>query len=94
MHEVKKGGKMNEKDKKLVSIVGEALEQIVLPELQIIKDEVGNLKETVNKGFKENIEQHTEIINSLNRVETLAKSEIKYVDNLSGRVLKLETKKA
>ena len=85
---------MNEKDKKLVSIVGEALEQIVLPELQIIKDEVGNLKETVNKGFKENIEQHTEIINSLNRVETLAKSEIKYVDNLSGRVLKLETKKA
>lgn len=74
-------------EKIMVKVVGNALEQIVLPRFQTLEDDFGKHKD-------ENQEQYTEIIDLLNRIETLAKSEIKYVDDLSGRVLKLEIKKA
>ena len=86
---------MTKEDKKEVGLIlGEVLEQMVLPRFQELEDSFKEHKEENKKQFEENLEQHTEIINSLNRVETLVKSEIKYVDDLSGRVLKLEKSKA
>lgn len=66
-------------------------------EMTILKDDVSGLKKDT-KTVKEDIKIIKEDVNDLgttsNRIETLTKSEIKYVDDLSGRVLKLETKKA
>ncbi len=102
----------------MVKVVGNALEQIVLPEIQDLKDDVFGLKEDMKivkedvsglkkdmKIVKEDVgvlkedvsvlrEDVSDLQDTTNRVETLAKNEIKYVDSLSDRVLKLETKKA
>jgi len=67
----------------VTKVVGTALEQVVLPEF-----------EKIGKKLAEHDEQFVDVHNSLNRIETLAKSEIKYVDDLSKRVVKLETKSA
>ncbi len=93
---------MIEKDKKEFRLLmGEVLEQVVLPEIQGVKDDVQGVKDEIKefreenrKEHEENQEQHTDMINSINRVETLTKSEIKYVDDLSKRVLVLEPKKS
>jgi F0F1-type ATP synthase membrane subunit b/b' len=74
-------------------MMGGVLEAIVLPKIQELKDDFDEHKEENKKQHEENLEQHTEIIDSSNRIETLAKSEIKYVDDLSKRVVVLETKK-
>ncbi len=50
--------------------------------------------EKVDERFEKIDERFNDTDASLNRIETLAKSEIKYVDDLSKRVVKLETKSA
>jgi len=81
-------------DKKEISlIICEALEQLVLPRLQSLENKVDKGFKKVDERFEEVDERFNDIDMSMNRIETLAKSEIKYVDNLSARVIKLETKK-
>ena len=75
-------------EKVSVKVVGTALEEIVLPRLQKIDERL----EKHGERFKKIDERFNNIDASLNRIETLAKSEIKYVDDLSKRVVKLETK--
>ena len=81
----------------VTEVVGNALEGIVLPEIQGIKEEVGSVKKDI-KSVKENIKSMKEDISDLhattNRIETLVRSEVKYVDDLSVRVVKLEKKPA
>ncbi|HBO60673.1 TPA: hypothetical protein DD449_03240 [Candidatus Berkelbacteria bacterium] len=102
------GDKMTNEDKKDVRLImGEVLEQIVLPQMQEIKDTLKKHDEQFKiidgrfngiderlDGIDERLDGQEEKIDdlqiSLNRVETLAKSEIKFVDDLSDRVLKLE----
>ena len=72
----------------MTKVVGTALEEIVLPDIQKIDERL----EKHGERFKKIDERFNNIDASLNRIETLAKSEIKYVDDLSKRVVKLETK--
>lgn len=78
--------------------IGEALEEIVLPRIQKIEDDFEDHKKENKKQFEAISEKidtgFTDVNNSLNRIETLVRSEVKYVDVLSGRVTKLEKKPA
>lgn len=89
---------LDKNDKKTISmIVIEAIDTLIIPRLENIDKDIKGLKEDVG-GLKEDMEIVKEDISDLqatsNRIETLAKSEIKYVDDLSERVLKLEKSKA
>jgi SMC interacting uncharacterized protein involved in chromosome segregation len=83
----------------VTEVVGTALEQVVLPRIQDVDDKVDKgfkeVREDI-KTMKEDIKITKEDISDLhattNRIETLVRSEVKYVDDLSGRVVKLEKK--
>ena len=82
----------------------EAIDTLVIPKLEGIEKDVKGLKSDVKvlkgdvKVLKEDVkvikEDVLDLQDSTNRIVTLTKSEIKYVDDLSKRVLKLEPKKA
>ncbi len=59
-------------------------------DITLIKKDTSGLKKDM-KNVKEDI---ADLQTSSNRIETLVTSEVKYVDDLSERVLKLEPKKA
>ena len=73
-----------------VKVVGTALEEIVLSRFQKLGDDCKKHKEENKKQFEEVSEKLDDVIALSNRIESLVKSEIKYVDGLSGRVLELE----
>ena len=81
-------------EKIVMKTVVDALEQVVLPRIQDVEDKMEKGFQEGDEKFKKVDERFNDVDASLNRVETLAKSEIKYVDDLSDRVLKLEPKKA
>ena len=66
-------------------------------DITLVKNDMKPMKkdmETVKGDIKSMKENISDLQASSNRIETLVHSEIKYVDDLSGRVLKLEPKKA
>lgn len=92
---------LDKNDKKEIRMIfNEGIQQLVLPILDDIYKNVDGIRANMvtKKEFedfkKENQEEHEDMINSINRIETLTKSEIKYVDDLSSRVGALEGKKA
>jgi len=68
----------------------EAIDTLVIPKLEEIGKDVSGLKKDMTDVKEELIDVHA----TTNRIETTLNSEIKYVDDLSERVLKLEPKKA
>lgn len=68
----------------------EAVDTLVIPKLEEVGKDIKVLKEDV-KVLKDDV---SDLQATTNRIETLVKSEVKYVDDLSGRVLKLEKSKA
>ena len=75
----------------------EAIDTLVIPNLEEIGKDVKGLKGDV-KGLKGDVKGLKEDVSDLqattNRIETLVKSEIKYVDALDARVINLEKSKA
>ena len=82
---------MTDQDKKdFRLIVLEALDVLVIPKLEEVGKDVKVLKGDV-KVLKEDV---SDLQATTNRIETLVKSEIKYVDALDARVINLEKSKA
>jgi len=75
----------------------EVLDTLVIPKLETIEQDVSGLKKDVSGLKKDMADVKEELIDvhaTTNRIETLVKSEVKYVDDLSVRVTKLEKKPA
>lgn len=68
----------------------EAIDTLVIPKLEEIGKDVSGFKKDMTDVKEELIDVHA----TTNRIETTLNSEIKYVDDLSERVLKLEKSKA
>ena len=96
---------MTGKDKKeMAQLVGEVIDQKVTPRLKKLDEKADatmemtakNTEDVVelNERFDKVDERFDEVDASLNRIETLVTSEVKYVDDLSNRVVKLEKKPA
>ena len=84
---------MNEKDKKLVSIVGEALEQIVLPEFEKISerfDKVDKRFDEIDKKLVAHDEEFVDVHNSLNRIELKLDAVVVRQDNQGDDILKIQ----
>lgn len=94
--------KDQKKEYKLLML--EALDVLVIPKLEemgkdlkVLKSDVKVLKDDVKvlKGDMQEVKDDlVDVHDTTNRIETLTKSEIKYVDSLDARVLKLEKSKA
>jgi len=83
--------------KEIAQIVGQVVDAKVTPRLKKVEKKLDVTMEMCAKnteGITVLDERFNDTDASLNRIETLAKSEIKYVDDLSKRVVKLETKSA
>jgi uncharacterized protein YoxC len=64
--------------------------KVLKEDVKVLKGDVKVLKDDVNV-LKDDV---SDLQATTNRIETLVKSEIKYVDDLSERVIKLEKSKA
>jgi len=78
----------------VTEVVGTALEQVVLPRIQDVDDKVDKGFKEVKEEIKSMKEDISDLHTTTNRIETLVRSEVKYVDELSTRVTKLEKKPA
>jgi len=77
---------MNEKDKKMVSIVGEALEQVVLPELQNIRDDIAGVKKDISN-IKDDI---SDLHDTTNRIDIKLNSVVKRQDSQGDDIIKIQ----
>lgn len=96
---------LDQDDQKVIAkIVQKAIDTSVKPEFVIVNRKLDATMEMtakntediveLNERFDEVDERFDEVDTSNNRIETLVRSEVKYVDDLSRRVIKLEPKKA
>ena len=75
-----------EDKKEIILLMGEALQELVLPQLGEIKEDISVLKQDVSN-IKEDL---SDIQRTANRIETLQRSELNRVDNHEMRIGKLE----
>lgn len=96
---------MDQKDKKeIIKMMGGALEDIVLPRLQNIEDDIVDIKKTLREhtikfdDIEETLGLHTNQLDGINRrldLEADKRGELEWkVDNHEKRLTKVETKVA
>lgn len=84
-------------DEKVPALIGKVIDEKVTPRLKRVEEKLDATMEMTAKNTEDITmikEDLGDLQDSNNSIETLVKHEIKYVDKISTRVLKLETKPA